>query len=142
VIDTNVIVSAMLQWDSVPGKVVQQALVGRILPVLSEKILTEYYQVLRRPKFHFNEEDIKIFFEGFCQQAEFVHTDNESFILVDAKDAVFYVAARVPVKKDRRVYLVTGNTRHFPREPQILTPREMLDVLTGPEPESIFLEQI
>lgn len=30
VIDTNVLVSALLRWDSVPGAVLEQALVGSI----------------------------------------------------------------------------------------------------------------
>lgn len=34
VIDTNVLVSALLRWDSVPGAVLEQALVGSIVPLL------------------------------------------------------------------------------------------------------------
>ena len=43
VIDTNVLVSALLRWDSVPGAVLEQAyLVGSIVPLLSDEIMAEY----------------------------------------------------------------------------------------------------
>lgn len=48
VIDTNVLVSALLRWDSVPGAVLEQALVGSIVPILSDEIMGEYEEVLRR----------------------------------------------------------------------------------------------
>ena len=48
VIDINVLVSALLRWDSVPGAVLEQALVGSIVPLLSDEIIAEYEEVLRR----------------------------------------------------------------------------------------------
>jgi putative PIN family toxin of toxin-antitoxin system len=54
VIDTNVLVSAFLKWDSVPGFVLQAVFDGRIVPVLNEEILEEYRVVLNRPKFGFS----------------------------------------------------------------------------------------
>ena len=47
VIDTNVLVSALLKWDSVPGAVLEQSLVGSLIPVLSGPIPSEYIEVLR-----------------------------------------------------------------------------------------------
>ena len=41
VLDTNVLVSAMLKTGSVPGHVVAEALKGDIIPVLNGDILTE-----------------------------------------------------------------------------------------------------
>ena len=32
-------------------------------------------------------------------------------------------------RKEEETYLVTGNIKHFPDEPFIVTPRQMLDVL-------------
>ena len=48
VIDTTVLVSALLRWDSVPGAVLEQALIGSIVPLLSDEIMVEYEEVLRR----------------------------------------------------------------------------------------------
>ena len=53
VIDTNVLVSALLRWDSVPGQVVQQTYAHEIIPVFNDSILQEYEEVLSRKKFHF-----------------------------------------------------------------------------------------
>ena len=54
VIDTNVLVSAMLKWDSVPGNVLELAFSG-VIPLLNEAIVGEYQAVLSRPKFHLPE---------------------------------------------------------------------------------------
>lgn len=56
VIDTNVLVSAMLKWNSVPGPVLRHVFAGNLVPVFNNKILEEYREVLLRKKFHFPEE--------------------------------------------------------------------------------------
>lgn len=56
VIDTNVLVSAMLKWDSLPGHVLELAYAGTIVPLLNEQIVNEYRAVLARPKFHFTQD--------------------------------------------------------------------------------------
>ena len=43
----------------------------------------------------------------------------------DPKDVVFY---EVALSKDD-AYLVTGNTKHFPKKPIVVTPAEMLEIL-------------
>lgn len=55
VIDTNVLVSAMLKRDSVPGNIMELVFTGCIVPVVNEEIVTEYREVLKRPKFHFTD---------------------------------------------------------------------------------------
>lgn len=52
VIDTNVLVSAMLKWTSVPGNILEFAFSGAIIPVLNDEIVAEYREVLMRDKFH------------------------------------------------------------------------------------------
>ena len=79
VIDTNVIVSALLKWNSVPG-VMENALetVAEAMP--------------------------------------------------DPKDIVFYSIA-LSHGKTAETHLVTGNVKHFPANPIVVTPRQMLDIL-------------
>ena len=48
-----------------------------------------------------------------------------SAALPDPKDVVFYEVAMS--KED--AYLVTGNTKHFPKKPIVVTPAEMLEIL-------------
>ena len=43
----------------------------------------------------------------------------------DSKDVVFY---EVALSKDD-AYLVTGNKKHFPQTPIVVTPAEMLEIL-------------
>ena len=45
VIDTNVLVSAMLKWNSVPGNVMELAFDGPIIPVYNSDIMKEYREV-------------------------------------------------------------------------------------------------
>lgn len=53
VIDTNVLVSAMLKGNSVPGLVLKHVFSGNLIPVFNDKILEEYREVLYRKKFSF-----------------------------------------------------------------------------------------
>lgn len=58
VIDTNVLVSALLKHNFIPGHIVELAFNGTIIPVLNEDIRREYKTVLKRPKFHLTEDII------------------------------------------------------------------------------------
>ena len=71
VIDTNVLVSALLRWDSVLGAVMEQALIGSIVPLLSDDIMAEYEEVLRRKKFPFREQDIRTLTDGIRMRSAF-----------------------------------------------------------------------
>ena len=46
VIDTNVLVSALMKPESIPGVILEEALSGRIMPLLNGEILDEYEEVL------------------------------------------------------------------------------------------------
>ena len=128
VIDTNVLVSAMLRWDSVPGCVLEHTFVGDIIPLLNEQVLNEYMEVLRRPKFHFDNEKIDIIIDGLVKRGIFVDAGDTDICLPDPKDVVFYEIVMEKRKNDE-AFLVTGNIKHFPTEPYIVTPREMLTIL-------------
>ena len=130
VIDTNVLVSAMLRWDSVPGCVLEHAFVGNIIPLLNERIIKEYSEVLTRPKFHFDEERIRIIIDGLVKRGVFLDAEHTRVELPDPKDAVFYEIV-MEKRKQEEAFLVTGNIKHFPAEPYIVTPREMLTILEG-----------
>lgn len=45
ILDTNVLVSAMLKAGSVPGKIAAEALNGDIIPVINDDIIAEYEDV-------------------------------------------------------------------------------------------------
>ena len=130
VIDTNVVVSALLSIDanSNPAVVLRAVLQGRIIPVFNEEILDEYTDVLLRDKFHFNKSYIDIIISHIKRigiKAERVKILDEIF--PDSKDIVFY---EIAMSKDD-TYLVTGNTKHFPKKPFVVTPAEMLEILNS-----------
>ena len=128
VIDTNVLVSALLHWDSVPGAIMEHALIGRIIPVLSDEILAEYNDVLRRDKFPFAEEDIVTLIDGVINRGVMLDPTTISENLPDPTDVIFY-AVTMEARQESDAFLVTGNIRHFPLKPFIVTPREMLTIL-------------
>lgn len=128
VIDTNVLVSAMLKWNSVPGNVMELAFDGPIIPVYNSEILKEYREVLSRPKFHFTQEIINDVLENLENRGISVEAETIDIILPDPKDRVFYEVV-LEERKTEEAYLVTGNIKHFPVETFIVTPRKMLDIV-------------
>ena len=128
VIDTNVLVSAMLKENSVPGLVLKHVFDGNLVPLLNDKILEEYQEVLLRKKFPFLEEDVNIVLENLQERGAFVNAGRLNIELPDVKDIVFYEVVMEKRKEDF-AYLVTGNIKHFPKEPVVVTPREMLEIL-------------
>lgn len=129
VIDTNVIVSALLKWNSVPGVVLQAVFNGFVVPVFNDEILNEYRNILNRPKFGFSSELIsetisQIESLGVMENA--LETVAEA--MPDPKDIVFYSIA-LSHGKTAETHLVTGNVKHFPVNPIVVTPRQMLDIL-------------
>ncbi len=132
VIDTNVLVSALLKWNSVPGCILEHSFVGNIIPLLNEEILAEYMEVLNRPKFHFDKERINIVINGLVRRGVFVDAEKLSVVLPDSKDAVFYETV-MGKRKNEAAFLITGNIKHFPDKPFIVTPREMLAIIESVE---------
>ena len=128
VIDTNVLVSAVLKSHSVPGSIVELAFDGPIIPILNEAIEKEYREVLSRPKFHLPEDLIEGIMSTFQKRAIYVDAEHLDVELPDPKDLVFYEVV-MEERKEEEAYLVTGNIRHFPNRPFIVTPREMLDII-------------
>ena len=128
VIDTNLLVSAVLKSHSVPGSIVELAFDGPIIPILNEAIEKEYREVLSRPKFHLPEDLIEGIMSTFHKRAIYVDAEHLDIELPDPKDLVFYEVV-MEERKEEDAYLVTGNIRHFPNRPFIVTPREMLDII-------------
>ena len=128
VIDTNVIVSALLNRASTPGMVLEEALTGRIIPLLHDDILDEYSDVLRRPKFKFDRQEIEIAVAGLIKRGIFVDATPLTEYLPDPGDAVFYQVV-MEARNTDDAYLVTGNLKHFPQKPFVVTPKEMLEII-------------
>ena len=129
VIDTNVLVSALISShdDAATVRVITKVLTGEVIPLYSTEIIREYNEVLRRPKFGFDESLIKVLLDAFEKFGVLIYPSDSEEILPDMKDLPFYEV--VLECKDDSVYLVTGNIKHFPLKPFIVTPAQFLELL-------------
>ena len=129
VIDTNVIVSALLSKhsDSSTVQVFNAMLSGRITPVYNDEILAEYSDVLSREKFLFPESTIVATIQYIRKYGIYTDRLSTEEDLPDPKDLVFYEVCMS--KRDKNSMLVTGNMKHFPSKPFIVTPSELLEII-------------
>ena len=129
VIDTNVLVSALLSShdNAATVLVVGKLFSGEVIPLFSDEILKEYNEVLRRPKFHFSEEAVRMLLQTIEKYGEQVVPTPTGELLLDMNDLPFYEV--VVEKQEDHAYLVTGNMKHFPAKPFIVTAKEFLDIL-------------
>lgn len=128
VIDTNVLVSAALKWKSIPGTIIDLAFKDVIIPLVNKAIITEYQAVLLRPKFHLTETIVSNIVEEIEIHAVNISEEHLDIDLPDPKDKVFYEVT-MEARKETDAYLITGNSRHFPVKPFVVTPRQMLDII-------------
>lgn len=128
VIDTNVLVSAALKWQSVPGSIIDLAFNDVIIPLVNAEILDEYRTVLLRPKFHLTESIVNDIVNELISHAISISEEHLDVELPDPKDRVFYEVT-MQARKEEDAYLATGNIKHFPIKPYIVTPRQMLDLI-------------
>jgi putative PIN family toxin of toxin-antitoxin system len=122
VLDTNVIVSALLCPQSLPAKILGLVLDGIIKIAYDNNILAEYIDVLNRQKFKINKDLIKIVLDCVTNEGEFTISMPQNMKFVDDDDKVFYEL----YKGEGIDFLVTGNIKHFPKEKNIITPREFI----------------
>ena len=128
VIDTNVLVSAFLKENSIPRSVVNTMYAGTIIPIYNEEIITEYSTVLHRPKFCFPAKSVDIAVHAIQEIGIKFNGISVNEPMPDPKDIVFY-AVTLHARQQFNAYLITGNIKHFPIEPFIVTPHQVLDIL-------------
>ncbi len=128
VIDTNVLVSAMLKWNSVPGNVMELVYIGTIVPLLDPLIVKEYKDVLKRPKFHLTQKIINDTIEEIERLGIYIDSDETDVEFPDPSDRIFYEVV-MESRKTENAYLITGNIKHFPNKSFVVTPREMMDII-------------
>ena len=127
VIDTNVFVSALLtsNIEAATVKVLKALLQGKIVPLYNKEIFDEYNEVLTRSKFHFSPDLVNYYLKTIRDMGIPAERIQSNEVFPDIDDAVFYEVALS--KED--AYLVTGNKKHFPKSPIVVTPAEMITIL-------------
>ena len=137
VFDTNVLIASLLSKhsDSATVQVVNAITTSKIIPLYNYEILAEYDEVLHREKFRFSGERIKQVLSVIQAFGVNVGTPTSTGeVLPDEDDLVFYEV--VMEKRSDDAYLITGNVKHFPHRTFIVTPAEMMKILTLTENEN------
>ena len=125
VFDTNVIYSAILKPGSVPAKAFDLVAVGLVIPCVSEDVLLEYRSVLYRPELDLNDDRRRELLGHLSALSLRVNPSEKLTISKDDPDNRFLECAEAA----SATYLVTGNTRHFPKTHHtttIVSPKQLL----------------
>ena len=124
VLDTNVIVSGLINVEGAPAQIVNLLLNGRITLLYDSRILREYIEVLNRKKFGFNRGALDPILDYIKNEGEYVTAEPTSKRFVDNDDTMFYEVAKTASAR----CLVTGNKGHFPNEKIVKSPKEFVDL--------------
>ncbi len=135
VIDTNVLVSALITHNSLSAtaKVVRLLLDGEFTPLYESSIIEEYQEVLHRAKFKLvpGVADALI---SFIKEHG-IETSRTAFLdsMPDEDDRVFYEVS-LSVEDS---FMVTGNLKHYPQTPKVVSPADFLDVMIKSKEELV-----
>ena len=130
VIDTNVLVSGIINPHGAPGRIVDSIISQAITVLYDDRMLLEYRDVLLRPFFGFRVSDIHALIDFIEHSGEQITAGPIGAVLPDPSDLPFLEVA-VAGMADA---LVTGNLKHFKpvrgRHPvQLLSPADLLRLL-------------
>lgn len=112
VLDTNIIVSALLKRTSKPAQILDAVLEGKIRLVINEQIFKEYSEVLHRPKLNipFEKADAILRFISFS--AEWADSRPVQLNIETIQDPGDLPFAEAAFSSGAEV-IVTGNLKHF-----------------------------
>lgn len=109
VVDTNVLVSGVLNPHGPPGRIVDAILAGAITALHDDRILHEYRAVLSRPTFGFRTLDVEALLVWIELEGEPIAAPSLKVTLPDPSDLPFLEVAAAGLADA----LVTGNVKHF-----------------------------
>jgi uncharacterized protein len=128
VVDTNIVVSAALKPDGIQRTVLVLAITKPATLYVSEAIFAEYREVLARPELKIRRGLRQQLLQLIRSQSRSVTPMRSLQVAKDADDDKFLECADTA----RADYLVTGNTRHFPKfwkKTKVITSREFLGIV-------------
>jgi putative PIN family toxin of toxin-antitoxin system len=128
VVDTNIVVSAALKPDGLQRTVLLLAITRPARLYVSSAILEEYRAVLSRAEFQIRKGLRQQLLQLIAANAHSVTPTRHLQVTSDPDDNIFQECADAA----RADYLITGNTRHFPRywkKTKIITSREFLGLV-------------
>lgn len=125
VIDTNVIVASLKtrHHDSATARVMDAVYSGLVTPLVNDDILTEYREVLSRPRLKLDSTKCEYIISLISDLAEWFDPLQTEAAMPDEDDRVFYEVALAGQEVDN-TRLVTGNIKHYPQTAIVVTPAE------------------
>jgi putative PIN family toxin of toxin-antitoxin system len=130
VIDTNVLVSALISPSGNEALLLLAVKQGLVRPCFSPAVLKEYSEVLARPKFAFSPDEITAVIDLLQRQGDLLHPAPLPGISPDPKDDKF-MACALTAQAD---FVVTGNKKDFPKDQlgatQVVSAGELLNLIT------------
>ena len=141
--DTNILVSAALAKDhlqSVPYAVFQGVSKHLFTPIVDENIVEEYYDVMSRSKFHWNVSYGRRFVDEILKYAINEPVVPTDFVLPDTDDRIFYDVAFA--HRDKNAYIVTGNIKHFPDIPFVISARDFLNLINPVQTQMVVNDNV
>jgi putative PIN family toxin of toxin-antitoxin system len=130
VLDTNVVVSALLNSFGAPGRVLDLVVAGEVMAAYDDRVLAEWREVLRREKFGFAARDVEALLSFVEAEGLGVNPKPLGAELPDPDDVPFLEAAHAA-----EATLITGNTKHYPEEARqgvaVLEPAAFLNKWTS-----------
>jgi putative PIN family toxin of toxin-antitoxin system len=128
VLDTNVLVSGLLQPFGPSGQIVRLVASGEFALCHDPRILAEYREVLLRKKFRFDPERVSALLEEIIAGGIPVAARPLAIRLPDPDDEPFLEVALAGEVQ----CLVTGNAKHYPAEArhgvEVLPPRVFIEI--------------
>ena len=123
VIDTNVLVSGLINANGIPAKIITLLLNGKVKILYDNRILFEYNDVLSRREFGFDSGIIDDLLAYIKNDGEFVNAEFIKMDFSDETDKKFFEVC----KSGEAQYLITGNIKHFPKDKSIIIPGKFLE---------------
>lgn len=131
VLDTNVLVSALLSPLGAPAQVWSLVEQGVVQVCVDQRILLEYHDVLSRPEFKIPTHEVNTILAFIEDEAEVVMPKPLPLLTSDRDDQKFVEVALAA----HASYLVTGNLKHFSGlhkySLHVVSPRGFLEELLG-----------
>ena len=131
VVDTNVLVSALLRPSGPRGRILDAVLSRQVQLALDDRIFVEYSEVLQLTEFGFPGPLVAEMLDHVWRSAERVRAVSLPLRLPDLGDVMF-IEVGIAALADA---LVTGTVRHFPASQRwglrVMTPREVLEWIVG-----------
>jgi len=123
VLDTNILVSALWTPAGNASTIVNLVFMDKIIPCFNLHILNEYRAVLSRPRLTFSAGQVDKLLAEISGRGLLVTVSPSTIKMPDETDRKFYDTARIC-----EAYLITGNSRHYPNDPLVISPARFLEI--------------